>query len=113
MKNLIAFILLSCVFSNSVHAVETDSNSGNKLYEQYLSYKSNDGSFDGPFYMGYVSGLAAAITGERLICPPPEVTNKQLYLVVGNFLEANPARLHTSKAALALEALLKAFPCKK
>jgi hypothetical protein len=46
------------------------------------------------------------------ICPPPTATLKQAILVVVQYIDQRPARMHEVFAALAMEALEAAWPCK-
>lgn len=65
---------------------------------------------------GFIAGIqdAAQVTGAVSgirACLPPDVTLVQSKAVVIEYLEANPGKRHHSAAALAMIALIEAFPC--
>jgi len=45
------------------------------------------------------------------ICHPPQATDGQAMLVVIQYIDAHPARLHESFTLLAIEAMQHAWPC--
>ena len=59
---------------------------------------------------GLVEGIAFAASG---LCIDPRSTGGQNIRVVVKYIDDRPARMHESFAALALEALRAAWPCKK
>ena len=58
---------------------------------------------------GFIAGVSASIT----YCPMGDVTLGQLRKVAVKFLNDYPERLNEDAALLVMEALYKAFPCKK
>jgi hypothetical protein len=59
---------------------------------------------------GVVEGIIFATTAA---CVPRTVTNNQAVRVVVKYIDDRPARLHENFKALAEEALMAAWPCKK
>lgn len=49
---------------------------------------------------------------QRLFCPPPEATGRQLRDVILKYFTDNPAERHEPAVFLIIEAMRKAFPCK-
>lgn len=72
------------------------------------------------YCLGYLDGAAdtlhkLAVSGATsipLACPPEGVTPKQLALILVQYLEYHPEKLHLSGSELALLALRNVFPCK-
>ena len=63
---------------------------------------------------GYCAGAVAAVVATNpSVCPPGRMDTGQAVAVVLRFLDMHPDRLHESFFALALEALGRAWPCKK
>jgi Rap1a immunity proteins len=70
----------------------------------------------GAFCAGQIAGIM--VLGQFLVptlrfCPPTGWTRQQGLRVVVAFFDANPHRLHEPFSVLAVEALRKAWPCKK
>jgi hypothetical protein len=63
-----------------------------------------DGVFD-----GYVTGVTETIT---TLCIPDGVATGQIMVVVRKYLKDHPERLHLPAAALVIEAIHTAWPCK-
>lgn len=117
MKRVMCFWVLLLASFNAVS--EVNINSGNYLLDLYRQYKKGHtavtqdpvGAMQRGLYMGYVQGVGNSLN-YFAFCAPHEVTYQQLYMVVGNFLEAHPERLHEHRSGLVIDALSKAFPCK-
>jgi hypothetical protein len=73
--------------------------------DQPLAASFNDGHC-----VGLIEGLVYA---HPMICTPPGVTKQQAVRVVVQYIDQQPARLHESFIDLALEALRRAWPCKR
>lgn len=101
MKSL---ILILAFFSVSVFAQEKVD--GNQL----LSDLKEEANFRNGFSFGYVSGIADSLDN---FCPPKGVTNGQLYDIVKNFIEQNPAIRHYHRVYIAQHALKTTYPCKQ
>jgi len=61
--------------------------------------------------LAYVAGVSDVVTGITF-CASPNVTVGQLLAVVRKHLLANPEKWDKSGAALVIDALQQAFPCK-
>lgn len=59
-----------------------------------------------------VAGVMSSQWGLKLFCPQVGVNTGQLRLVVKNYLEEHPERLHFGAGSLVLDAFRQAFPCK-
>jgi hypothetical protein len=76
---------------------------GNEMLEKMKESQLSDN-----FYMGYISGIA-----NMMACTPPKTTVGQIYDVVQNYLEQNPATRHEFRGTLVYRALADAYPCKQ
>jgi hypothetical protein len=93
--------------------------SGSKLVEQMRGWervdrgKSLEADDNLRFmnYLGYVTGVADALSASSLICVGSQSTPGQLTAAVANYLNANPESWDDSAVALVARALLGAFPC--
>ena len=65
------------------------------------------------FYMGYVEGVEMSLDATNKICAPANVTQKEKALVVDKYLFDHPEKLHEPSFVNVLDALLKAYPCKR
>jgi hypothetical protein len=101
MKSL---ILILAFFSASAFAQSKQD--GNELL---IGLKNPTSIFQEALIKGYISATADISLN---ICPAANVTNGQLYDVVQNYLENNPARRHLHRSILVEQALTIAFPCK-
>lgn len=61
----------------------------------------------------YVSGLFDGLAEGKKICVPTGVTTDQSVLIVLKALRGQPERLNEWRRAVASEALIVAFPCKR
>ena len=62
--------------------------------------------------LAYIQGLLYAGGGNHF-CQPNGVTHGQAVAVVVKYIEARPERMHENFGLLAIEALTKAWPCKR
>lgn len=97
-------VFLTCLLVSNIALAE----SGNELLSQCNDYSVQKGTFEQGVCLGIVMGVAE--TSDK-ICPPKEVTNKQLVLVVEKFLKENPQDLHFPATSLAEYALAMVWPC--
>jgi hypothetical protein len=67
-------------------------------------------AYDVGYCHGMVQGVIYFSTSD---CAPEGVSIKQDLRVVVKYLEDHPEKLHLHAAQLVMEALAKAFPCKK
>jgi len=65
------------------------------------------------FSHGYITGIAEYMSFEGHACPPPDVTSKQLHVVVMRYIEKNPKMLRYPALRTTSAALRNAFPCIK
>jgi Rap1a immunity proteins len=63
--------------------------------------------------LGLVEGIAYGAAAGTFVCYEPTVTSGQTIRVVMKYIDSRPERLHQDFRALALEALLAAWPCQK
>jgi Rap1a immunity proteins len=94
----------------------TDINSANYRMAGCRSFAAQSLKPGTDFERGVCAGKIDTLMtlGPRLgICVPSGATNGQGTLVVVQYIDSRPSRLHESFTALALEALLAAWPCKK
>ncbi len=59
----------------------------------------------------YVTGVFDTLQLLQAVCAPAGATNDQAARVVQKFLRDNPQRLHEHRVVLAVEALVREFPC--
>lgn len=89
--------------------------SGNKLQE--LCHSTGQG-WAGGFVQGVIDTdetiyFANREVSKRFMCVPMEVTVRQATDIVCRSIELKPETRHKAAAILAIEALMKAFPCSK
>lgn len=97
--SLILAFLSASAFAQS----KTDGN-------QLLSDLKDESNFRNGFGNGYVTAIADSLDD---FCPPKGVTNGQLYDIVKNFIEQNPAIRHYHRLYIAQHALKTTYPCKQ
>ncbi|WP_420920896.1 Rap1a/Tai family immunity protein [Aeromonas veronii] len=85
--------------------------SGNDL-KSYMDENEKGGTFLGGVYSGYVIGVHDAFDSV-LFCTPENVTAGQVTAVISKYMKANPELWNQPADAIIVEALKKAFPCKK
>jgi hypothetical protein len=112
---------LICAFSllgvPSVHAQWLD---GHNLL-RICSPSGNERVFQPGLCSGYLMGVVdvadglqqAGLTKQPAFCMPVDVPEAKIKDVVIDYLADNPKRCDTDAATLAIEALGKAYPCKK
>lgn len=86
--------------------------SGNDIYQWADGFDKKNAGFVGGLYLGYVTGVVDSFQLQGY-CPPEQLTNGQTGSIVLKWLEDNPERWTENGSTLVLEALQKAFPCKK
>ena len=114
----VALITAIIVNTGAVFA-EPDINSANYIMpgcRDFIAYSKQNLLGQGDCY-GRIQGLSFALAGDGIlgvgrICSSSNVTADQDVRVVVQYIESRPARLHESFNALAVEALLAAWPCK-
>lgn len=85
---------------------------GNDLKKILDEQEGGKGSFSEGVYAGYVSGVSDALDG-TVYCIPSQTTIRQSNAIVKKYLEANPEKWNEPGSMLIVEALSKAFPCKR
>jgi len=103
MKSIKLF-LLTLVFCAPAHAEFID---GNKLLADM-----NGSQMRQMAAVGYVMGVADALTNVT-ICMPPTVTAGQIHDMVKHHLEANPQTRHLSGDSLVSFVLTRVWPCRQ
>jgi len=64
-------------------------------------------------FMGFVTGVLMFMEETRIIFPGDRVNIGQISSIVIKFLNDTPARWNEPACNLVVDALMKAFPCKK
>ena len=113
MFRLRSFILIVALISNCQVVYAQDVNSADYIMPGCRNFIGNtDVSY---LLQGLCAGSVGAIIqfGRRLdTCIPSAVNVSQSVLVVVQYIDARPARMHEAFEVLALEALQQAWPCK-
>jgi len=121
----ITFLIVILLCSTPViSAAEEGPRTGTQLLEyckDAIDVTDHDGHdyLNAGFCMGYINGIAENTVflqdtlKKPLFCIPNEVTLGQEIMVVVKFLEDHPENLNQKSLYLAMEALFRAFPCKK
>ena len=104
MKKVLLIALLACA---SAHAEFKD---GNYLYSQMQKEYASSDWFNA---LGYVTGVADTLTGITVCGPASGVAASQVYDIVKQYLQENPAVRHLSGDRLVGRALERVFPCPK
>ena len=115
MRVIICGAVLALTISTA-NAAEDLSSANYLLRDCKVSIEHPNPTFAQGYCMGIVQGLTfMARSSETWTCveTPAGVSNAQLVRVVVRYIEARPSRMHERFSALALEALLDAWPCKK
>ncbi len=63
--------------------------------------------------LGFLQGVGNVLNGLNLVCLPPRSTVGQWKLVIFQYLQENPAKLHENATQLTFNALRTAFPCRR
>jgi Rap1a immunity proteins len=95
-----------------------DELTGANLYASCITAQpgSNGDFFCNVYISGFTKGVAlqGMLAGlGNPICFPPDGTPLQARLIIQRYLQAHPENLHLSAGALAAQALVEAFPCRK
>jgi hypothetical protein len=100
-------------------------NSGNDLMEAWQKYEKWDANAQNSIlndpitslgageFRGYVKAIADMGSNQDSCYIPDGVTIRQIYLVIGKYLNEHPEELHLSARSIVHKALVKAFPPKK
>ncbi len=106
----ITLLTITILFCSNSHA---DFTTGNELQE-WLSESEggNESRYDTGLFRGYVSGVVD--TGDDvLFCTTQGVNRGQYTAVVAKYIKSNPEKWNMGASLLVIEAMEKAFPCKK
>ena len=101
-----AVLLIFLLFTSSSYALS----SGSDLLGYCDNYSQSKASFGQGLCLGMVLGVTSI---SKKVCPPDNVSNKQLVLVVEKYLSNTPQELHYSTHSLIEYSLEKVWPCKK
>jgi Rap1a immunity proteins len=72
------------------------------------------GRADNAFNRGQCLGLAKILFEYASnICPPDEIQNDQIVRAIVQYIDSDPARLKENFNVMAIEAMRKAWPCKR
>jgi hypothetical protein len=105
MKRLLVLLAFGPLFGSPVRA---EFYTGNELLQRMQS----DSVIEKSVALGFVAGVADTMEG-ILICSPDYATTGQARDVVLRHLLLNPQSRHKTAAALAVDALSAAWPCKR
>lgn len=118
MKRLIAAVVFVLLTATPVFAVSDD---GFELAKNWREYKNFYKGFDPAStlikvdrvgeYRGFVKGVIDALDGIAFAIPK-NVTRKDVYAIVGKYLDDHPKELKESAVYLVIMALSTAFPKK-
>jgi hypothetical protein len=89
---------------------EDPAQSGNALLR---ALKDKDNFFANGYAKGYINGFVDMLESADIVCVPDGVTNGQIYDVVQQHLEQNPAARHRRGSNLIVSAVGTVFTCKK
>lgn len=88
---------------------------GNELLDGYRQYKKADTDSaiaSGYYFKGFVWGVTVGFANlsDRL-CLPDNVTDEQIFDIVGTYVNDHPEERHKSASLLIMRALKNIFPC--
>lgn len=106
MKKWLLILALSFILPINANAM-----TGSELKKYLIEFNSSSTSPWGPYGVGYVLGVADAMSS-IYICAP-SVTNKELTSVVLAYLFGNSDKLDKSADILVVRALSAKWPCEK
>jgi hypothetical protein len=119
-----AAVLLLCVLISSARAETNSANyklpgcrdfiaiSGNQQLQRALVQDSTR-LYRAALCGGDIDGIADTLEVMGQVCWPYGVTSGQIEAVVMNYIERIPERHHESFTVLAIEALKRAWPCRR
>jgi hypothetical protein len=105
---LIALALTLCVPCGAATASPPNPSTGNGLL---AVCESLGAGWELGLCYGYIAGVSDIARDLRIVCYPPDVTNRQIIDVVLTGLRSSPAERHKSSDSLATKYLAAAFPC--
>lgn len=103
--------LASAVVLAFLLPVGANAMTGVDLKKYLIEFNSSSNTPWGPYAVGYVLGVADAMTG-ILVCSP-RATNKELTSVVLAYLFSNSDKLEKNADVLVVSALSAKWPCEK
>jgi hypothetical protein len=117
-KFIIAFSIILIFVSLPVHAgFFIDGNDLVRLMREFENAQRPNPTkttiADAADFMGFVAGVHDVIEASGVVCSSDRVTRGQIAAVIVKFLNDNPARWNEAGYILVVDALKKAFPCKK
>lgn len=96
---------------------QPDSNSANWVMPACQAYLQDrlreDLAFEAGVCNGGISGILVALVNTRNICPPSNISRRQLNSVVIRYIESRPERWHENFNLLVIEALRATWPCRR
>lgn len=111
LKFLIPTTLFICV-GNAYATTGNELKDWMNEWEGMANSRPGANSYKAGLYHGYVLSIAETSQG-AVWCTRSGITQGQVLAVSSKYLNDNPEKLHQDANALILEALPKAFPCKK
>ena len=64
-------------------------------------------------FQSYVTGVYDTLRVAERVCPPNNITERQLFAVVGNYLRNDPTRWSLPAVRLVQRPILRAWPCNR
>jgi len=116
MKKMLIAVFALVMFSSSAFATFYD---GAMLVQKWREYKKHESGLkmeisadmDASWYQGYVTGIADACDGVMFTLPVG-IMPKQIYEIVGKWLDDHPGELNKPADVLVEKAIMSAFPAK-
>ena len=102
MQKLLPLAFSLCVLSSPAKAEFVDGNT--------LLSRINGNDIEQFHALGYITGVVDALMGS-VICPPPNITARQVNDMVLSFLKASPGVRHKSADAIVSHVTSLAWPC--
>lgn len=114
-KLIIALVvLLSMTFTTQTQASYIKGSMLNGYHDAYMTECGDDTVcwVNSARYGTFVLGTVDALSSTAFLCVPKGVKAKQMIVIVGNYLKANPDKLETEGAVIVFKAVRAVYPCK-
>jgi hypothetical protein len=115
--SLCGIAIIIALISSGEAAIAEDLTSANYVMPGCRGFASDrppaDLNLELSFKAGLCVGAIRSFEHLELTCPPTKVTDQQAALVILQYIDARPVRIHENFAGLALQAMQAAWPCKR
>ena len=124
MRTLHVLIIMFALFIGLTTSVRSEISDGNSILKDCNAVISSidsgkDNIYSGLHCLGLMQGIISLNMhyqiknkDELLFCSPDSITPLQTARIVSKFLNDHPEKLHEFGPYLAIEALIKVYPCK-